>query len=588
MKNRIICFLALSIFSSVGLANTTRDEGGFNVKIFSQGDNVHLCWAYATLSVLHHYQKHFSIDQLVDYATCGFYDEYGCLCSKCCTEHPGCVNCRNAVSGILQEKGQIGSYCIGQADFDNHIKTSIDLKRPLIAHYTIISNGVGHDVVISKYCKITYSDNSEVKTIEYMDPWLGYMSSPVNYDYFCGAQNDEYDYDETLVLENSPGTSFTTDAVDWDAIKWYFELEEEETPGGGYLRDQPVASCEPYVGDQGCTHGCATNVHLTGTQLWFSNVPHTKFEYPVSFPKKGIYKINLTLRGSVCDRDGGSTTNSCEIPIGDVPMTLEEVNSIADLTLNGSGSNFIKRDDVIISGSELDRAQYIDQPFPQEDEEVACRAFTLEDIPIEQFPKRKPGDITISFEAWIAQAGVENIVITLTENNSNGTVGLSLHKIETQFYRNFIYGCTNRNASNHNRYADIDDGSCIFPPPPPPPPPPPTVYDKTFTFQGAESHFTQTCYGCFSVEKDCDIVKYRIIWGDGTPDETGSGRSNYVSQSFTHTYSKFGTFHPYVEITRLHYKCWPLPEEKKKETKSLATIINRPDISPVINLLLLD
>ena len=101
----------------------------------------------------------------------------------------------------------------------------------------------------------------------------------------------------------------------------------------------------------------------------------------------------------------------------------------------------------------------------------------------------------------------------------------------------------------------------------------------------------KVCYGCGGYlstlnNRACEITGFRIVWGDGSPDTRGSGRSDYVSHSFSHEYSSFGTFKPYVKITRLDYECLFIKKEKT-ETKDLATVINRPSIVPVIQNLLL-
>jgi len=225
---------------------------------------------------------------------------------------------------------------------------------------------------------------------------------------------------------------------------------------------------------------------------------------------------------------------------------------------------------------DLDRkyCQSVDNTFP-----CNCRVFT-------KSASGGIGDIDVIFDIEILEVGTYTIWIDMDSPNiTNAVTGLSIHAIQAS-WNGDICGCTQQNALNYNPHAVIDDGSCKFPSPPPPPAP---VYAKPFSFIGRRSHWKDQC-GCWIGWKwSCELVKYRIVWGDGNVEE-GTSENGYVDQVFPHTYVTIGEYFPYVTVTRCadgcinSAGCW----KKVDETTWLGQVSVRPNINPIINLLLLD
>lgn len=544
-RNRFITLFFFAV-NCLLFTEVIGEEKTLGVKDVWQGENDRLCWTAATASVLHFYQKQqWTIPKILDYATCGEL-EWGYLCAKGCAI---CVtNCRNSIKGLLQDLGQIGSYCSGGQVSLSLMKTEIGAGRPIIAYLTLQTMpDVAHFVVIC-----SYSDAA----VQFMDPQYG-KKTWQSYSYFTNTNPDvnEWTYENTLVIQNNPGTSFTTDAVNWDAIKWWYEMEDKTSPGGGYLKDAIATPsfCQPYSlipgNNCGAVCGSETNVHNVTSSLWFSNSPGATFRYPISFPKKGVYQLKLSLRGSVCS-PGGDINNGC-LSSGN-NLTLKEVYKIASVTISGSPNNYIKGP-TIIDGPNLDQIAYSSIDNSGNGTESKCRMYTmaLKDPKHPVYPLIEPGDKVVSFQVYITAPGVENVIVSLqqpvyslAQHNVPGIVGLSIHKIETVYSRDFIYGCTAANANNRNANAEVDDGSCTYPPAPPPPPP----YAKTFTFTGLRSHWKGTCT-CLGIDYGCNMSNFRIIWQDGSK-TTGYGWEAYQGITFSHTYLKKGIFYPYVEIDR--------------------------------------
>jgi hypothetical protein len=440
----------------------------------------YLCWAYASMSILHWYGVYIDIDPILIQA-------FG---SKACGSNP-LWGTSSSVDKILSAKGQISSNPSGPVSLDV-IKNSINGGRPLPIGWDYLPGSGktgGHCVVICGYYKqddqSNYVGNDMVK---YMNPWTG-IKIAASYDYLMntGNSNTLYKWKDALELLTTPSGFFSTTNSSWDALKYYYNLLGIPLKLGSYLGDQNI--CEPFAAGTGCTTPaeCGVNVHKVPSLIWFGRAGGSDcgqcFKYPVAFPKKGVYTITLTCRGSVCAWK--SSSSLCDKFQSSYHYTISEVGNIASVGLYSS-QNYLSGKSTI-TGVDLDNPAWNGwssglaggtcgdkwvtcTPIP-----FSCRAFTYRLIDVsngyDAYSKSsdyghmmEPGDKDVSFTAYITQPSVENITITML-SGLPGIVGLSIHKIQTSFVRPFTYGCKESCVNNPNPGVDFDDPKqCVYTP----------------------------------------------------------------------------------------------------------------------------
>lgn len=410
-------FLVIVLVMKILIAGYYEDDENLGLLHTQQADGSQLCWAHVSRSVLHYFKTPTQFLDITQYGTNNI--DMPIMLYGVDSKYPN----NKSIREILSNFGNIASVGYDNPISESNIKADIvTYKKPIICQIYFEDGGFGHFVVIEGYSKYIKSTNSVTTSVSYYDPMKSNNPVVSSLDNF--EDNDNFYWNTTLRLSSNPEVNFPNTYTPISANTF-------DNKGGGYSGENFT---DNLFGQEYTVFGKNSNinVHQFSNTLWFvHDVDKKSYNYsiPLSFSKKGIYKLILHCRSSVASKARSllAQDNGC-YNIGDAtwPVVIRDVGNICQISLPNSLSNNIDTDQNI-DGVELDRVH----------ENYLCRRFSTRE------QDNLPGTIPIEFELSIVDLGTQNVQIKMLEDISyedyenDGTVGFSLHGIETQFIKEF-------------------------------------------------------------------------------------------------------------------------------------------------------